>query len=144
MILPARLMHHLIANVLKLTQHSKRNQTDCCNLSWQASTLVKFQRIFGGARRDRTDDLLLAKQALSQLSYGPSIRTSFVRRCSDDAPEQGVLSANVRRWSTLFYRYSRFFLLPVPYLLKTALIQINYAPFLDTKSHLPACQRHYR
>ncbi len=26
----------------------------------------------GGARRDRTDDLLLAKQALSQLSYGPS------------------------------------------------------------------------
>ena len=27
----------------------------------------------GGARRDRTDDLLLAKQALSQLSYGPGI-----------------------------------------------------------------------
>ena len=29
----------------------------------------------GGARRDRTDDLLLAKQALSQLSYGPGERT---------------------------------------------------------------------
>jgi hypothetical protein len=28
----------------------------------------------GGARRDRTDDLLLAKQALSQLSYGPAVR----------------------------------------------------------------------
>ena len=28
----------------------------------------------GGARRDRTDDLLLAKQALSQLSYGPARR----------------------------------------------------------------------
>ena len=28
----------------------------------------------GGARRDRTDDLLLAKQALSQLSYGPGSR----------------------------------------------------------------------
>src|ERR1700756_5516439 len=27
--------------------------------------------VSGGARRDRTDDLLLAKQALSQLSYGP-------------------------------------------------------------------------
>ena len=27
--------------------------------------------IDGGAERDRTDDLLLAKQALSQLSYGP-------------------------------------------------------------------------
>ena len=27
----------------------------------------------GGARRNRTDDLLLAKQALSQLSYGPIV-----------------------------------------------------------------------
>ena len=27
----------------------------------------------GGANRDRTGDLLLAKQALSQLSYGPGI-----------------------------------------------------------------------
>jgi hypothetical protein len=27
---------------------------------------------FGGADRDRTGDLLLAKQALSQLSYSPS------------------------------------------------------------------------
>src|SRR5689334_11890365 len=27
----------------------------------------------GGANRDRTDDLLLAKQALSQLSYGPRV-----------------------------------------------------------------------
>ena len=29
----------------------------------------------GGARRDRTDDLLLAKQALSQLSYTPDKKT---------------------------------------------------------------------
>ena len=29
----------------------------------------------GGARRDRTDDLMLAKHALSQLSYGPKDRT---------------------------------------------------------------------
>ncbi len=28
----------------------------------------------GGARRDRTDDLMLAKHALSQLSYGPLLR----------------------------------------------------------------------
>ena len=34
----------------------------------------------GGARRDRTDDLLLAKQALSQLSYGP---------CRDQISEVG-------------------------------------------------------
>lgn len=31
---------------------------------------AKFRRN-GGARRDRTDDLLNANQALSQLSYGP-------------------------------------------------------------------------
>jgi hypothetical protein len=30
-------------------------------------------RLNGGAREDRTPDLLRAKQALSQLSYGPSI-----------------------------------------------------------------------
>ena len=29
-------------------------------------------RVPGGARRSRTDDILLAKQALYQLSYGPS------------------------------------------------------------------------
>jgi hypothetical protein len=27
--------------------------------------------MYGGAERDRTDDLLLARQALSQLSYSP-------------------------------------------------------------------------
>ena len=29
------------------------------------------QTVIGGARRSRTDDILLAKQALYQLSYGP-------------------------------------------------------------------------
>ena len=28
-------------------------------------------KVVGGAKRDRTADLLLARQALSQLSYGP-------------------------------------------------------------------------
>ena len=51
----------------------------------------------GGARRNRTDDLLLAKQALSQLSYGPSrhqgseasIREERARRCRYLIPESG-------------------------------------------------------
>ena len=52
----------------------------------------------GGARRDRTDDLMLAKHALSQLSYGPvggrrsqdgrRMRPSVIRR----------LLSVVRRW----------------------------------------------
>jgi hypothetical protein len=32
---------------------------------------------FGGADRDRTGDLMLAKHALSQLSYSPTLAASF-------------------------------------------------------------------
>lgn len=37
----------------------------------QPSLDTLLQGRSGGAGRDRTDDILLAKQALSQLSYGP-------------------------------------------------------------------------
>ena len=33
--------------------------------------MISHSEIIGGGERDRTDDLLLAKQALSQLSYTP-------------------------------------------------------------------------
>ena len=45
--------------------------SDLCHLS---SDLWRATRAPGGAERDRTDDLLLAKQALSQLSYSPGLR----------------------------------------------------------------------
>ena len=35
---------------------------------------------FGGARRDRTADLLHAMQALSQLSYGPEMKRANLRQ----------------------------------------------------------------
>jgi hypothetical protein len=38
------------------------------------SKLSVLPGLFSGASRDRTGDLLLAKQALSQLSYGPAGR----------------------------------------------------------------------
>jgi hypothetical protein len=41
----------------------------CC--SRPAIQGFRLQSSSGGARRDRTDDLMLAKHALSQLSYGP-------------------------------------------------------------------------
>ncbi|CAB1367525.1 protein of unknown function [Denitratisoma oestradiolicum] len=50
---------------------------------------------FGGGRRDRTDDPLLAKQVLSQLSYAPQVPITFAsRRCSSTCidPLCGVLS----------------------------------------------------
>ena len=53
-------------------QNASQNRGNCaarlCDALWKT----------GGANRDRTDDLLLAKQALSQLSYGPEVRF----RCS--------------------------------------------------------------
>jgi hypothetical protein len=48
-------------------------------LACSRSCLIIFRRNAvgdaqdGGARRDRTDDLMLAKHALSQLSYGPVV-----------------------------------------------------------------------
>ena len=47
------------------------------------STIDPTLCVFGGARRDRTDDLMLAKHALSQLSYGP-VRGRMMRRQTTD------------------------------------------------------------
>ena len=50
---------------------------------------TEAEAVNSGARRDRTDDLLNANQALSQLSYGPSgcreilCRSRDKRRCHD-------------------------------------------------------------
>src|ERR1700693_1478912 len=62
------------------------------NHSFQHLAISPFQN--GGGERDRTDDLLLAKQALSQLSYTPDKRLvgldgfepstpALSRRCSN-------------------------------------------------------------
>jgi hypothetical protein len=48
----------------------------------------------GGARRDRTDDLLLAKQALSQLSYGPSRLQASEVSDQEIARRGGVLTTD--------------------------------------------------
>jgi hypothetical protein len=56
------------------------NRIDKDRNSSICSTFVKALRPrLGGARRDRTDDLMLAKHALSQLSYGPD-RPAGARR----------------------------------------------------------------
>jgi hypothetical protein len=39
--------------------------------TFQSARLFQRKVEVGGAKRDRTADLLLARQALSQLSYGP-------------------------------------------------------------------------
>ena len=45
-----------------------------CQRTNPAPAYGAFVLCDGGGRRDRTDDLLLAKQALSQLSYAPRLR----------------------------------------------------------------------
>ena len=46
-----------------------RTMLMAASCSERTSSIFRFPS--GGARRDRTDDLMLAKHALSQLSYGP-------------------------------------------------------------------------
>ena len=53
-------------NVHRKVLYSKDKQiVDIFKVLWT------FFEVFSGASRDRTDDLLLAKQMLSQLSYSP-------------------------------------------------------------------------
>ena len=51
------------------------------NYQFYKTLLKKFYRI-GGAKEDRTPDLLRARQALSQLSYGPCMSIRYFYPCS--------------------------------------------------------------
>ena len=59
----------LLFTMSDITRHSGKAEPARINIL--ANEPRKLAAPSGGARRDRTDDLLLAKQALSQLSYGP-------------------------------------------------------------------------
>ena len=64
------------SNQLSYTPACKAN-----DLKFDISDLKSLPpRESGGGKRDRTDDLLNANQALSQLSYTPSVVLSFVER----------------------------------------------------------------
>ena len=60
----------LLFTMSDITRHSGKAEPARINIL--ANETWKLAAPSGGARRDRTDDLLLAKQALSQLSYGPA------------------------------------------------------------------------
>ena len=57
-------------------QKTHASHPRCVRTVASGRTFQSNCRPAGGARRDRTDDLLLAKQALSQLSYGPAARNA--------------------------------------------------------------------
>jgi hypothetical protein len=52
----------------------------------------------GGARRDRTDDLLNANQALFQLSYGPA------KQCNQSLVRSNVMEAkNIKEFFKTYF-----------------------------------------
>jgi hypothetical protein len=60
-----------ISKLLKNDQSSNERPINLPGLSFEDFQKQQNNSKDGGARRDRTDDLLRARQALSQLSYGP-------------------------------------------------------------------------
>ena len=63
--------HSTYANSFSADELSLSVFTKAGITNWLTNRSLQEASRDGGARRDRTDDLLLAKQALSQLSYGP-------------------------------------------------------------------------
>ena len=63
-----------------ITSHS------ICHLKKFVFTNSLKSQILGGAERNRTDDILLAKQTLYQLSYGPVCFAWWVRKDSNLRP----------------------------------------------------------
>ena len=51
---------------------------------------VTYLDLFGGAERDRTADLLVANEALSQLSYSPSHQALYSGNASVDVLTTGL------------------------------------------------------
>jgi hypothetical protein len=77
--------------------------SDCAYLTVKAKmTVVAVDaqlrtaiRKVGGADRDRTDDLMLAKHALSQLSYSPEEMVGLDRVELSTSPLSGVRSSQL-------------------------------------------------
>ena len=90
---------------------AQRNQTCLLSLRRMFRQFAVVSPGNGGARRDRTDDILLAKQALSQLSYGPITET---KPASEELVGPGRLE------------------LPTSRLSGVRSTHLSYGPFLDT------------
>ena len=77
-----------------------------CSQSLARPRNTEIQR-YSGAERDRTDDLRLAKPALSQLSYSPSRSSISVGQGRLELPTSrlsGVCSNHLSYWPGLFER----------------------------------------
>ena len=77
---------------LGLAEKPEANSAACLWILRIFCSLISDLRyVVGGAERDRTDDLLLAKQALSQLSYSPFVPRSAPSRAPRPALNSGAV-----------------------------------------------------
>jgi hypothetical protein len=87
----------------------------------------------GGARRDRTDDLMLAKHALSQLSYGP-----VTRRRRPQAPSHMHSISSINLHSINLVGLGRLEL-PTSRLSSARSNQLSYKPQRSPNQGIEAC-----
>jgi hypothetical protein len=94
----------------------------------------------GGARRDRTDDLLLAKQALSQLSYGPATvgLPTEARGDLHCPPSPRLRRATFSRWRERRLVGLGRFELPTSRLSSARSNQLSYKPEPEVSDQQPA------
>jgi hypothetical protein len=69
MIIHRAFVSYPVVKVQSSDRRSSRPHSSCSD-ALHCGTVVRFH-CFGGAKRNRTADPLLARQVLSQLSYGP-------------------------------------------------------------------------
>ena len=75
------------------------------SISYSRCFAFRNKRFFGGCNRDRTGDLLLARQALSQLSYTPISPLLFLK-CFDMIPLKMPV---VNKFNYIFTKKFRYF-----------------------------------
>ena len=93
-------IEQLASSRCQITRHLPRRRTNS-EFHGRGSRTRHPSKEDGGARRDRTDDLMLAKHALSQLSYGPGRRQhQKVRTAPDEVVGLGGLEPPTSRLSS--------------------------------------------
>lgn len=94
-------IEQLASSRCQITRHLPRRRTNS-EFHGRGSRTRHPSKEDGGARRDRTDDLMLAKHALSQLSYGPGRRQhQKVRTAPDEVVGLGGLEPPTPRLSSV-------------------------------------------
>src|SRR5215471_5894210 len=146
----ACLIETMLANKMFRGRYTSKRRPGGRRQLRQLSTCHRLSNLSGGARRDRTDDLMLAKHALSQLSYGPVTR----RRMLSSPPSLCELQRDSLRSSdgppSRSWRSQRRLVglgrleLPTSRLSSARSNQLSYKPQARGTRHIHACSQRKR